>query len=90
MDVQKRQRMTVLAGASSRCLPTTRTYASDAALSLGVRVERPERRRRAQASTQQRLTVHGAAAVENTIAVDGMKMNTLVGDGDTTPITTRG
>jgi hypothetical protein len=36
-----------------------------------------------RASTQQRLIAHGMAAQNNTIAVDGMKMNTNVGDGVT-------
>jgi hypothetical protein len=82
VDVQSSSRVTVLPREFIDALPTSRTYASDATLALGV-MPNGQNVGGARASTQQRLLAHGMAAVNNTIAVDGMKMNTNVGDGIT-------
>jgi hypothetical protein len=82
VDVQSSSRVTILPREFIDALPTSRTYASDATLALGV-MPNGQNVGGARASTQQRLLAHGMAAVNNTISVDGMKMNTNVGDGVT-------
>src|SRR5262245_41128216 len=82
VDVQSSARVTVLPREFIDALPTSRTYASDATLALGV-MPNGQNVGGARASTQQRLLAHGMSAVNNTISVDGMKMNTNVGDGVT-------
>jgi hypothetical protein len=82
VDVQSSARVSVMPREFIDALPTSRTYASDATLALGV-MPNGQNVGGARASTQQRLLAHGMAAVNNTISVDGMKMNTNVGDGVT-------
>ena len=84
VDVQSTQRVVDLRRDLLDALPTSRTYAAEGSLSVGVRVN-GQNVGGARTSTQQRMMVHGAAAADNTISVDGMKMNTLTGDGVTIP-----
>ena len=84
VDVQSTQRVVDLRRDLLDALPTSRTYAAEGSLSVGVRVN-GQNVGGARTSTQQRMMVHGAAAADNTVSVDGMKMNTLTGDGVTIP-----
>jgi hypothetical protein len=82
VDVKSAQRTTELERAILDALPTSRTYATEAVLAVGVKVN-SQNVGGARYAAQQRLLVHGAAARDNTISVDGMKMNSMLGGGET-------
>src|SRR4029453_8132045 len=65
-------------------LPTSRTYAAEGALAVGVKVV-AQNVGGARIAAQQRLYVHGAAAGDNTVAVDGMAMKPTYSNGETQP-----
>ena len=84
VDVQNTQRTTVLKRDLLDAVPTGRTYAQMGALAVGVRVS-AQAVGGARTATQQRLLVHGAAPRDNTVSVDGMKMNSMYLGGETQP-----
>ena len=84
VDVQNVQRTSVLRREQLDALPTARTYAAAAALAVGIKVSE-QNVGGARSGFQQRLTTHGSLSKDTTIAVDGMKMNTLVSGGDSQP-----
>ena len=84
VDVQSSQRTVVLKREVLDALPTSRTYAAEGALAVGVKVV-AQNVGGARIAAQQRLYVHGAAAADNTVAVDGMAMNSTYSNGETQP-----
>jgi carboxypeptidase family protein len=84
VDLQSARRTSSLNREQIDTLPTARTYASLGALVVGVKVSE-QNVGGARGALQQRLTVHGSLSKDTTVAVDGMKMNTMAGDGDSMP-----
>jgi hypothetical protein len=82
VDVKSAQRTTELERQVLDALPTARTYATEAVLAVGVKVN-AQNVGGARYASQQRLLVHGSTARDNTIAIDGMKMNSMLGGGET-------
>ena len=82
VDVQNAQRTTDLKRDLIDAVPTGRTYAQLGALAVGVRPN-SQAVGGARTATQQRLLTHGQLAKDNTIAVDGMKMNSMYLGGET-------
>lgn len=84
VDVQSSQTTINLRREVIDALPTSRTYAAEGALAVGVRVS-SQNVGGARIASQQRLIVHGANAADNTIAVDGMPMMSFYSNGETQP-----
>ncbi len=84
VDVQSSQKTVNLQREVLDALPTSRTYAAEGALAVGVKVV-AQNVGGARIAAQQRLYVHGAAAADNTVAVDGMSMNSTYSNGETQP-----
>ena len=84
VDVQSSQKTVNLRREVLDALPTARTYAAEGALAVGVKVV-AQNVGGARIASQQRLYVHGAAAADNTVAVDGMNMNSTYSNGETQP-----
>jgi hypothetical protein len=84
VDVQSSQRTVSLKREILDALPTSRTYAAQGSLAVGVKVV-AQNVGGARIAAQQRLYVHGAAAADNTVSVDGMAMNSTYSNGETQP-----
>lgn len=84
VDVQSSQKTVSLTREVLDALPTARTYAAEGSLAIGVKVV-AQNVGGARIAAQQRLYVHGAAAADNTISVDGMAMNSTYSNGETNP-----
>ena len=84
VDVESTQKTTALPREVLDSVPTARTFQAEAAIVVGITVDSPNVGGVRKAGTQ-RLLVHGLDSVENTVEVDGMKMNTMNGDGDSQP-----
>lgn len=81
IDVHTAQRTVVMRRDLLDSVPTSRNYAPIAALTVGVKVN-DQNVGGARTAVQQRLTVHGSVSKDTTVEVDGMKMNSMLGDGD--------
>ena len=84
VDVQSSQKTVNLKRDVLDALPTSRTYAAEGALAVGVKVV-AQNVGGARIAAQQRLYVHGANAADNTVSVDGMSMNSTYSNGETQP-----
>ena len=84
VDVQNAQRTTVLTRALLDAIPVPRMYQAEGALAVGTRVS-DQNVGGARSAVNPRLTAHMSVTKDTTIDVDGMKMNTLVGGGDSHP-----
>ena len=84
VDVQSSQKTVNLPREVLDALPTARTYAAEGMLAVGVKVV-AQNVGGARIAAQQRLYIHGAAAADNTVAVDGMSMNSTYSNGETQP-----
>src|SRR5947207_6294384 len=84
VDVQNAQRTTVLTRALLDAVPVSRMYQAEGAVSVGTKVSE-QNVGGARAAVNPRLTAHMSVTKDTTIDVDGMKMNTLVGGGDSHP-----
>jgi len=84
VDVQSSQKTVSLKREVLDALPTSRTYAAEGSLAVGVKVV-AQNVGGARIAAQQRLYVHGAAAADNTVSVDGMAMNSTYSNGETQP-----
>src|SRR5712691_5246050 len=84
VDVQNAQRTTVLTRALLDAVPVPRMYQAEGALAVGTKVS-DQNVGGARAAVNPRLTAHMSVTKDTTIDVDGMKMNTLVGGGDSHP-----
>jgi hypothetical protein len=84
VDVQNAQRTTVLSRELLDTVPVPRMYQAEGALAVGTRVS-DQNVGGARAAVNPRLTAHMSVTKDTTIDVDGMKMNTLVGGGDSHP-----
>ena len=84
VDVQSSQKTINLKREILDELPTARTYAAEGSLAVGVKVI-AQNVGGARIAAQQRLYVHGAAAADNTVSVDGMSMNSTYSNGETQP-----
>jgi hypothetical protein len=84
VDVQSSQKTINLQREVLDALPTSRTYAAEGSLAVGVKVV-AQNVGGARIAAQQRLYIHGAAAADNTVAVDGMSMNSTYSNGETQP-----
>jgi len=74
VDVQGTQRSAVLSREVLDVVPTSRTYAAEGALVVGVKVSETNVGG-ARSASQQRLSVHGSNQTDTTIEVDGISMN---------------
>jgi hypothetical protein len=81
VDVQSTQRTTVLEQELLDSLPTGRTFQSAGALVVGVRVSEPNVGG-ARSATNQRLVAYGSLPKDTTVAVDGLKANSVADGGD--------
>jgi hypothetical protein len=84
VDVQNAQRTTVLPRQLLDAVPVPRMYQAEGALAVGTRVS-DQNVGGARSAVNPRLTAHMSVTKDTTIDVDGMKMNTLVGGGDSHP-----
>jgi hypothetical protein len=84
VDVQNAQRTTVLTRALLDAVPVPRMYQAEGALAVGTKVS-DQNVGGARSAVNPRLTAHMSVTKDTTIDVDGMKMNTLVGGGDSHP-----
>jgi hypothetical protein len=84
VDVQNAQRTTVLSRDLLDGVPVARMYQAEGALAVGTKVS-DQNVGGARAAVNPRLTAHMSVTKDTTIDVDGMKMNTLVGGGDSHP-----
>jgi len=84
VDVQNAQRTTVLTRALLDAIPVPRMYQAEGALAVGTKVS-DQNVGGARSAVNPRLTAHMSVTKDTTIDVDGMKMNTLVGGGDSHP-----
>src|SRR6476660_8335791 len=84
VDVQNAQRTTVLNRDLLDTVPVARMYQAEGALAVGTKVS-DQNVGGARAAVNPRLTAHMSVTKDTTIDVDGMKMNTLVGGGDSHP-----
>ena len=81
VDVQSTQRTTVVDRELLSTLPTGRTFQAIGGLVVGIRVSEPNVGG-ARSAINQRLVAYGSVAKDTTIAVDGMKANSLIDGGD--------
>ncbi len=81
VDVQSTQRTTVVDRELLSTLPTGRTFQAIGGLVPGIRVSEPNVGG-ARSAINQRLVAYGSLAKDTTIAVDGMKANTVIDGGD--------
>jgi carboxypeptidase family protein len=84
VDVQNAQRTTVLTRQLLDAVPVPRMYQAEGALAVGTKVS-DQNVGGARSAVNPRLTAHMSVTKDTTIDVDGMKMNTLVGGGDSHP-----
>jgi carboxypeptidase family protein len=84
VDVQNAQRTTVLTRELLDAVPVPRMYQAEGAMAVGTR-QTDQNVGGARSAVNPRLTAHRSVTKDTTIDVDGMKMNTLVGGGDSHP-----
>jgi hypothetical protein len=84
VDVQNAARTTVLSRQLLDAVPVPRMYQAEGALAVGTKVS-DQNVGGARSAVNPRLTAHMSVTKDTTIDVDGMKMNTLVGGGDSHP-----
>ncbi|MBI3491335.1 MAG: TonB-dependent receptor [Acidobacteria bacterium] len=84
VDVQNAARTTVLTRQLLDAVPVPRMYQAEGALAVGTKVS-DQNVGGARSAVNPRLTAHMSVTKDTTIDVDGMKMNTLVGGGDSHP-----
>jgi hypothetical protein len=84
VDVQNAQRTTILSRQLLDSVPVPRMYQAEGALAVGTKVS-DQNVGGARSAVNPRLTAHMSVTKDTTIDVDGMKMNTLVGGGDSHP-----
>src|SRR2546425_4016963 len=84
VDVQNAQRTTILSRQLLDAVPVPRMYQAEGALAVGTR-QSDQNVGGARSAVNPRLTAHRSVTKDTTIDVDGMKMNTLVGGGDSHP-----
>ena len=84
VDVQNAQRTTVLSRTLLDAVPVPRMYQAEGALAVGTR-QTDQNVGGARSAVNPRLVAHQSVTKDTTIDVDGMKMNTLVGGGDSHP-----
>ena len=84
IDVQNAQRTTVLTRQLLDSVPVPRMYQAEGAIAVGTKVS-DQNVGGARSAVNPRLTAHMSVTKDTTIDVDGMKMNTLVGGGDSHP-----
>ena len=84
VDVQNAQRTTILERELLDAVPVPRMYQAEGALAVGTKVS-DQNVGGSRSAVNPRLTAHMSLSKDTTIDVDGMKMNTLVGGGDSHP-----
>jgi len=84
VDVQNAQRTTVIARDLLDAVPMPRMFVAEAAMAVGTKVS-SQNVGGTRAAVNPRITAHGSLSKDTTIDVDSMKMNTLVGGGDSHP-----
>jgi hypothetical protein len=84
VDVQSAARTTILTRDLLDAVPVPRMYQAEGALAVGTR-QSDQNVGGARSAVNPRLTAHRSVTKDTTIDVDGMKMNTLVGGGDSHP-----
>jgi hypothetical protein len=84
VDVQNAQRTTIISRDLLDQVPVPRMYQAEGALAVGTKVS-DQNGGGARSAVNPRLTAHMSVTKDTTIDVDGMKMNTLVGGGDSHP-----
>jgi hypothetical protein len=84
VDVQNAQRTTVITRDLLDAVPMPRMFVAEAAMAVGTKVS-SQNVGGTRAAVNPRITAHGSLSKDTTIDVDSMKMNTLVGGGDSHP-----
>jgi hypothetical protein len=84
VDVQNAQRTTVITRELLDSVPMPRMFVAEAAMAVGTKVS-SQNVGGTRAAVNPRVTAHGSLSKDTTIDIDSMKMNTLVGGGDSHP-----
>ncbi|HUR34822.1 MAG TPA: TonB-dependent receptor [Vicinamibacterales bacterium] len=84
VDVQNAQRTTVISRELLDAVPMPRMFVAEAAMAVGTKVS-SQNVGGTRAAVNPRVTAHGSLSKDTTIDIDSMKMNTLVGGGDSHP-----
>jgi hypothetical protein len=84
VDVQNAQRTTVISRDLLDSVPMPRMFVAEAAMAVGTKVS-SQNVGGTRSAVNPRITAHGSLSKDTTIDIDSMKMNTLVGGGDSHP-----
>jgi len=84
VDVQNAQRTTIISRALLDSVPMPRMFVAEAAMAVGTKIS-SQNVGGTRAAVNPRVTAHGSLTKDTTIDIDSMKMNTLVGGGDSHP-----
>jgi hypothetical protein len=84
VDVQNAQRTTVMPRDLLDAVPVPRMFVAEAAMAVGTKVS-SQNVGGSRSAVNPRVTAHGSVSKDTTIDLDSMKMNTLVGGGDSHP-----
>ena len=84
VDVQNAQRTTIISRSLLDSVPMPRMFVAEAAMAVGTKIS-SQNVGGTRAAVNPRVTAHGSLSKDTTIDIDSMKMNTLVGGGDSHP-----
>jgi len=84
VDVQNAQRTTVMPRDLLDAVPVPRMFVAEASMAVGTKVS-SQNVGGSRSAVNPRITAHGSLSKDTTIDIDSMKMNTLVGGGDSHP-----
>ncbi len=84
VDIKNAQRTTVVSRELLDAVPMPRMFVAEAAMAVGTKIS-SQNVGGTRAAVNPRVTAHGSLSKDTTIDIDGMKMNTLVGGGDSHP-----
>jgi len=84
VDVRSGQRTTVVSRDLLDAVPMPRMFIAEAAMAVGTKVT-SQNVGGSRSAVNPRIIAHGSVTKDTTFDVDGMKMNTLVGGGDSQP-----
>ena len=84
VDTRNAQRLTIVSRELLDAVPMPRMFIAEAALAVGTKVT-SQNVGGSRSAVNPRIVVHGSVTKDTTVSIDGMKMNTLVGGGDSQP-----
>ena len=84
VDMQNAQRTTAISRELLDAVPMPRMFIAESAMAVGTKVT-GQNVGGTRAANNPRIVAHGSQTKDTTVSVDGMKMNTLNGGGDSQP-----